>query len=82
MIPQASRDPATERDAYDPPLLFAAVVYCCVRDPRHVVYMEPELTDGRAPGGLIPCPFKDGAMELRHGIELVVSAGVRTELGS
>ena len=81
MIALATRDPETERDVYEPPLLFVAVVYCCTHDSRHVVYMEPELTDGHAPGGLISCPFKDGVMELRHGIELVVSAGTHTVLG-
>jgi hypothetical protein len=67
------------RDVYDPPLLFAVVVYGCVKNADHIVYIEPELSG--VPGGLIPCPFKDGVMELLHGIELTVAAGVNTGLG-
>lgn len=66
------------RTVYDKPMLFVAMVYGCVVNGSHIVYIEPELAG--IPGGLIPCPFKDGVMELRHQIELEVAAGTNRAL--
>lgn len=65
-------------DTYDPPRRFASVVYVCLADSDHILYIEPDLKG--VPGGLIACPFKDGIMELKHGIELEVSSGANIGL--
>lgn len=65
-------------ETYAAPVCFAAAVYGCTQNEKHIVYIEPALSG--VPGGLIACPFKDGVMELRHGITMTVTAGENTGL--
>lgn len=60
--------------------VFAAVVYSCTLNPRHVIYIEPELAP--LPSSLFSCPWKDaGVMEMKHGIELDITEARDTGMG-